>query len=705
MSYLICRQLYSVAHPADYTLSLFHACSQETVSPAQLAFIVLFQRSIRGYLRERVRETHAHKLKNFVRRVGKKFSALIACLERAQVGGVVVTPQSVGDLAAAVLSALMATTPDLTKYQADQMAMAMIHVVPNCRLLRSFSYVRAPDWPFLREDVHTDGIVVLCSGETVSPMRIRPPSTLGAYSEYETMAGGARVAGEGWPHREFGEHKFDDSLLPRLGLFASLRDRGCFIKRRGTATRHLRQDGATVRAVTPTWNNPHEQLWLFHPASTLLLARVLCILRNGPAGRGASGVPYIFQRHLLRCAVATRLQAAWRGHVTRWNLMAPLTSCIVVARAALCLQRWWRSLTGITARLRLCRRLWALASAVRSSTMYMELDVFFTLTRGWRGASANSSVEFAFQSGGEVVHVLETRESDGNPCVLAALGPGGQDIDVRHEQSGSIVSVGALTIPLRPARATVLPFWASGSIVPTALRSELQHTPISHQVGALLTESVQAKRVVWPLTIAATTEAFVPATEADDDDKVAGYALPEAGSGVVKSSESFSTEIWASSGTTSEGHSDAPEPYPSALDNSASVSSGLPVDLRESHDGIEMVELTFASAREARARALLVAVATEDSGVAANRPVAQLMTLEMLYKAAAGKAGLAVPKLEKPATGFKRGDDVEMFMLRFSEGVGGGWHPGVIDRDNGDGRFKVRGAFVVKNPHGWADMR
>ncbi|CAN0505719.1 unnamed protein product, partial [Ectocarpus sp. 8 AP-2014] len=56
---------------------------------------------------------------------------------------------------------------------------------------------------------------------------------------------------------------------------------------------------------------------------------------------------------------------------------------VIVSRAGVCIQRWWRYQTGLALRLRLCRRLWALASAVSSPTLYVELDVFFTLIRGW----------------------------------------------------------------------------------------------------------------------------------------------------------------------------------------------------------------------------------------------------------------------------------------------------------------------------------
>ncbi|CAN0452534.1 unnamed protein product, partial [Ectocarpus sp. 12 AP-2014] len=57
---------------------------------------------------------------------------------------------------------------------------------------------------------------------------------------------------------------------------------------------------------------------------------------------GKPPVPFILERQLFRCASATRIQAAWRGHVLRCTLSDTLASCVIVSRAGVCIQRWWR---------------------------------------------------------------------------------------------------------------------------------------------------------------------------------------------------------------------------------------------------------------------------------------------------------------------------------------------------------------------------
>lgn len=622
-----------------------------------------FQRRILGYLRERVRVTCVRRIEDFTILINTRFSSFVEFLARADVGGVVVASGSAGDLMAAVAKALMATIPNLTKDDAARQTMTMVSIVTKCRLLRPLSYVDLSDWPLLREDPETDGIFVMQSNTGHTPRNVRHLA-------------------------EWGKVRPPSSLrnLKRLqaGLFDGARIRKCKIRRRGTSfCRSSLSDALYAAGAVSSLARCKEcmELWVFRPADTRMLGRVLCALRNGPNGRPP--VPNILELHMFRCAAATRVQAVWRGHVSRWNLSAPLASCLILYRAVVCLQRWWRTLSGLGARMRLCRRLWALASAVSCSTLYIELDVFFVLSRGWRRSSdERGAVKFAFEDRGTVMEVMEgaveTRQgwnTTSNPCFPRGF--------------------------VEPRGVRRLPLWASGRVIPHATRAEVGRRQVLSQVGMLVTEGVQAKRVVWPIAAATATAISTSADEqrpGADGGGATSSAWQTRGNH-IKTIESSSTEIWAASyesatNLTSAGNGFVTS-YSRAKEDETLPSIGPPLDLRESHPGVEIVELTFSSAREARARALLLAVATEEPGLAPARPIAQLMTLEMLRRAAAGRPGRAVPTLVTPTIGYQRGDNVEMSMMRLSEGFGGSWYPGVVERNNGDGKFQVILIFLV----------
>lgn len=643
--------------------------SQEMVTPMQLRTLIWFQRRIAGRCRAKVVQTCSQTLERFISKVVKRFSAFTACLDRAQVGGVVVSSDGVGELATAVARALMITSPGMSWEEASGKTMAMVVTVPNCRLLRPFSYVIVRDWPVLDGDVFTDGVFVTRSSTDNGPFAGLPDacSSLREETEYDPLS----------PFSGLRESRVDLRVRRRPGIFGSPRIRKCLVSRRGVPVRRfypnaVAQSGRTSTART----NSNEQLWVFRPAEIRMLARVLWTLRNGSAGKHP--VPYILERHMLRCSAVTRIQAAWRGHVLRWNLLETLASCLIVARAGVCIQRWWRNLTGLTARLRLCRRLWALASAISSPILYVELDVFFALTRGWQWASDIGNVAFTFQRGDRVAIVNAFFD---RPFDTEAIDSGKETIE------GAICGATAGGGKMRGALE--LPMFARRGLVPHVSPCDVQHGLILRQVGVLLTKGVQVKKVVWPITTATTGASDVPKNNAQPD------------SNRAKSMDSASTDIWAS-GTTNNTSGD---PCSGIFENNnyAPTEPELPVDLGKGHGEIEMLELTFSSLQEARARAVLLLLATEEPGVLPNRPVAQLMTLGMLRRAAAGDTGHASPTVKKPVQGYERGDAVEVSLLRLSEGHGGTWFPGVVDRradKNTTG--KVRCALWVET---WVGMR
>lgn len=619
------------------------------MTPAQVRTLIWFQRRIVGRFRLKVVANCAQTLHRFMGSMVKRFAAFVDCLERAQAGGVVVAADAAGELAAAVARASMIATAGLSWEEAAEQTAVMVTPVPGCKLIRRFSYIDIPDWPILNKDISTDGVFITRSarggGRVCTDL-----SQEALVSSGEALPGLVRSLSD---HRGCRTR----SCL-RMGIYGDQRVRECLISRRGSfVQRTCRRSPAMERNALPTGAlRSHEQLWVFRTENTRMLARVLCTLRHSPPGKRP--VLCLLERHLFRCAAATRIQAAWRGHVLRWNLLETLASCLIVGRAGICIQRWWRNMTGFRARLRLGRRLWALASTVICPIMYMELDVYCTLVRGWQQSKGEGGVAFVFQDG---LRVASINYPPSHPYGTEAASFGRAKLE-GHPCGGPSAGGVAETPGIRK-----FPVWVRHRVVPHISPLEVEG-PIVRQIRALLTEGVQVKRVVWPV-VAATTDREEKRSVSDN--------LCEA---IV---DRTFNHLATSSKFTSGGSSE---------DN------GSPVDFESHHGEVEMLELTFSSTQEARARALLVVLATEECGVLPNRPVAQLMTLGMLRRAAAGEPGQASPILSVPAKGYDKGDSVEISVLRLFEGRCGSWFPGTVDQKIGNGtayKVKYNGQVVL----------
>lgn len=696
---------------------------QEMMTPVQLRSLARFQRRIAGHLRFKVLITCARTIERFMGKVAKHFSTFVDTLEAAQVGGVVVGQDQSGDLATAVAKALIITNPDLTWVEAAERTATMVTVLPGCRLLRPFSYVEMPDWPFLHKDVDTDGVFVTRSVAGIISSAPEHDGEIGPLTHAVTGAAKPRpLSGPVSPARHRmgvfasprvprARHRKDASGSPRatrvrrqMGVFGSPRVTQCIVSRsvvsrrsavphRSSAARNFGRDAAATAAAKR--HRPsipaHEQLWVFRPGQTRMLARVLCTLRNG--GVGKPPVPFILERHLIRCASATRIQAAWRGRALRWVLLDTLASCIIVVRAGVCVQRWWRHQRGLSIRMRLCRRLWALASDVSNPTMYVELGVFFALTRGWQLAGGEGGVVFTFQDSDKVAVVRGARGLACGARDSEATKHAGQgETRARERNQGDATGkrmpitrelpTWALGTVVQQVITRELPMWALGTVVQQVPPSEVHQGEALTELGALLTVGVEAKKVVWPLAPAATTAAGPTEGNVGANDIDFNTSPRQLDRNRETSLDSFSTDIRLASARSEEAGDQA---HPSGeQQRMAPAVAGPPIDLRNSHRGeVELLELTFSSVQEAKARAVLLALSTEEPGVRPDKPVAPLMTLEMLRRAAAGELGRAAPTLIPPAQGFRRGDAVEVSVFKLSEGCRGAWFPAVVDRMDG----------------------
>lgn len=638
---------------------------QEMMTPTQLRSLTWFQRRIAGHFRFRVLVSCARVLERFITKVAKRFTAFVESIEDARVGGIVVGHGQSGDLAAAVARALVVTTPGLTWAEATERTETMVTTVPGCRCVRPYTYLEMPGWPAFEKDANTDGVFVTRS---VAGVGSRAPGlTDGSFSTPKlTRPAPSR------PLSGLRDMRPRSRVRNRPGIFGSPRVRQCKLSRRVAPVRNLHRDAATkakTRDTLAARENVHEQLWMFRPTETRILARVLCTLRYGSVGERP--VPFILERQLFRCASATRIQAAWRGHVLRWVLLDTLASCVIVGRAGVCIQRWWRYQRGLSTRLGLCRRLWAIASAVWSPVMYIELDVFYTLTRGWQWDSGEESVLFTFQDGNRVAAVNPV--SDPASCALDSMTNTGSG----QNETKAAASISAAARGRKRKIGRELPMWALGSVVQQVSLSEVQHGRVLNQMGALLTVGVQAKKLVWPLAPGATN-AVEPSEDVGGVRSKTGTHPEELDGGCEVSSGSFSTGICLTSARSEEvcDHARSFRAHQAV----GLVETDLPIDLGTKARGeVELLELTFSCVQEARARAILLALGTEEPGAYPSRPIAQLMTLEMLRRAAAGEPGQAVPILRTPAQGFRRGDKVEVSLLRLSEGHGGAWFPATVD--------------------------
>ena len=631
------------------------------VTPAQLQTLIRFQRYAARQFRLKVLTACTRTIVRFMKRTNKRFEVAVSSLDRAKVGGVVVTSDSAGELARAVTKALMAAI-GLSWDDAARRAEEMVTTFQTCRLIRSFSYVDIPHWSILGEGITTDGVFVTRSGaggrrECISCWRddfrsidetttcqIQPINGL---REYRTVRQGRRI-----------------------GIFGNRRVKEFRVARRGIAVRHFhRAFMSDERGKGPPFGlGPPQQLWVFRPKETHILARVLFNLRKRPAGKRPT--PCILEIHLFRLAAATRIQAAWRGHMSRRNLLETLASCLVVVRAGVCIQRWWRDLTGLRARLRLVRRLWALASTV-CSTMYMEFDVYCTLTRGWRWCAGENCIAFIFEDGKRATNVKLWDKIALDVTEEVEATDSGRLNGVHRYRRGLGGSTGSFHVREPPLCLRTLG-------IPQILASEVDGKSILHEVAPLLTKGVQANKFVWPV-----------------GENIMFSSGPVEGSRAscdlngAKSFTHLSGSYERMSMTNRNNLLSEPCPVHPGGEIALQEAGGL-VNLGGRPGGIEIVELTFATTQEAKARALLLALATEESGVTPNRPIAQLMSLEMLYRAAAGNPGQAVPLLRLPATGYRRGDSVEVEMLKRFKRLDGVWLPGKVHGKIGHGTlYKV----------------
>lgn len=589
-------------------------------------------------------------------RTNKRFAAIVACLDRGNVGGIVVTSDAVGKLVEAVSKALM-TANGMNMDDANRRAEEMVSAVTTCRLIRTFSYVNFPYWPVLNEGIKTNGVFVTRSCTDGPPACIDCPDDSLPSGDMTTSCHVRSISGLREQQKTVRQGR-------RIGVFGNRRVKDFRVSRRGVAARRFHREfvAKKLERVSSLGLETPDRLWIFRPVETHILARVLLTLRS--RSNGKPPIPCILELHLFRHAAATRIQAAWRGYLLRWNLLETLASCLIVARAGLCIQRWWRGLNGIRARLRLTRRLWALASSVCAPTMYMELDVYYVLTRGWQRSSGEDGFAFILNGGGRATRVVPRDTHTLDAMENMEVTNSGRTSHMHQGPGGSI----------RSSTIREPPLWMEKLGVPQILESEVGKRLILHQVGRLLTEGVEAKRVMWPIGAKVATP-LAPAHDPGSSWDLDVHQAPAHFDGLLESPRKDQS---SRASQTLVG-----EPCPSG------ESQDL-VDLGSRPGGLEMLELTFSTTEEAKARALLLALATEETGAVSNRPIAQLMTLDMLRRAAAGGPGKAAPLVKLPPMGYQRGDAVEVSLVNRLEGRGGDWRPGTINGTIGHGAlYKV----------------
>ncbi|CAM9438906.1 unnamed protein product, partial [Discosporangium mesarthrocarpum] len=659
---------------------------EEALTPCQFLSILAFKRHIREYLRHRVRILMALRIERLVVRHRRRFSAVVACLERAKVKSLAVSSSNAPALTSAIAKALVVRHSTLPAKEATAQATRIVHGLSSegYSCVHPFSRAAIPAWPDIGGDVGTDGIFIL---------RGRGAARLGGGAHRrpspETLAAASNKGDRGRAHHPGSIETCRHDRAPQImGLYQTPRVRRCAIKSRGASFRCQESTERVGSSQSPTPN-----LLLFKPADPWMLARVFILLRQGPPRGGC--VPTILEPHLRRAAASTRLQAAWRGHVLRWNLLPSLSACLVVSRGAVCIQRWWRALSGVKRRLKLLRRLWALATAVSSPTLYVEPDVYQLITgpERWEGSALCSrlgcapegGIMFGFHGDGSVVMVSRSCSCDGKggKPVSNSAGKVAEACRVRHTAWGGMQTL---------LYGREFPHW----LLPTVSRVHAPHaghlTVLCHP-GALLMEGVELRRVVWPVL------APPPAPAPCNDSREEGIAPQQAyiggeeyerrpteasALGIHINSSSMSQSPSSACVTAVPKQSLAPpgvSPFPTTLGRCGHTS----VDLTTTHPGQEMWELRFRSTEEARARALILAVMTQEPGMRPNVPFAPLMSLEMLHRANSGRVGQAAPTLPRRADGFVWGEPIELL----SASPGGGWDVGVVERPNGDGTYQV----------------
>ncbi|ETP31912.1 hypothetical protein F442_19276 [Phytophthora nicotianae P10297] len=105
------------------------------------------------------------------------------------------------------------------------------------------------------------------------------------------------------------------------------------------------------------------------------LDRAVSMCSVGPAK--AFAMPY---EQAKRADAALLIQSAWRASMchSRRNALE-----VTIARALLCIQRWWRFRIGLRRRLDVLRACLLVGASINSRTLYMEASVYRTLVEFW----------------------------------------------------------------------------------------------------------------------------------------------------------------------------------------------------------------------------------------------------------------------------------------------------------------------------------
>ncbi|KAE9140929.1 hypothetical protein PF007_g492 [Phytophthora fragariae] len=110
------------------------------------------------------------------------------------------------------------------------------------------------------------------------------------------------------------------------------------------------------------------------------LERAVAMCSVGPAK--AFALPY---EEAKRADAALLIQSVWRASVchSRRNALE-----IAIARALVCIQRWWRFRIGLRRRLDVLRACMLVGASINSRTLFMEASVYHTLVESWSAVQA-----------------------------------------------------------------------------------------------------------------------------------------------------------------------------------------------------------------------------------------------------------------------------------------------------------------------------
>ncbi|KAL3674790.1 hypothetical protein V7S43_000718 [Phytophthora oleae] len=110
------------------------------------------------------------------------------------------------------------------------------------------------------------------------------------------------------------------------------------------------------------------------------LDRAVSMCSVGPAK--AFALPY---EDAKRSDAALLIQSTWRASMchSRRNALE-----VTIARALVCIQRWWRFRVGLRRRLDVLRACLLVGASINSRTLFMEADVYRTLVESWPAVQA-----------------------------------------------------------------------------------------------------------------------------------------------------------------------------------------------------------------------------------------------------------------------------------------------------------------------------